>query len=69
MQEPGVKLKRDEDKVRVQAIILVPGLQCQPHHTSSQGDSSPPAGDDDGLLAIPRWVVCHDLGMGGDILG
>lgn len=27
-----------------------------------------PAGDDDSLLPIPRGVVSHDLGMGGDVL-
>lgn len=49
--------------------FLGPGLQRLPHRTSSQGGPTPPAGDDNGLLAIPRWVVSHDLGMGGDILG
>lgn len=39
------------------------------HHPSFKGGASPPAGDDNGLLAIPRWVVSHDFGMGGDILG
>lgn len=27
-----------------------------------------PASDDDGLLAVPRRVVSHDLCMGGDVL-
>lgn len=28
-----------------------------------------PAGNNDGLLAIPGWVISHDFSMCGDILG
>lgn len=78
MQEPGVKLKRNEDKVRVQATILIPGLQCQPHRTSSQGELqahlqvmmmvfSP---SHDGLSAmILAWVVTSWGDNCGDSLG
>lgn len=33
------------------------------------GAQSLPAGDNNGLFTIPRWVVSHDLSMGSDILG
>lgn len=32
------------------------------------GARSEATSDDNGLLSIPRGIVCHDLGMGGDIL-
>ena len=32
------------------------------------GDAVLPAGDDDRLLSVPGRVVCHDLGVGGDVL-
>ena len=28
-----------------------------------------PAGDDDSLLPVPGTVLCHDMGVGADVLG